>query len=545
MSRFVIALCWSLCLCSISYAQAVRFEFRDTLLISGTPAVLPLKAYNFESVVSFQFSIGWDSTLTLSEAQFDPVLESGLVFNTFPDHLNVSWLGPSSGISLPDETALLSLAFETKGCPGDTARVGLTEAYIPWEVGQVEDGGLSLTAPDTASNQTTWRAPNLLQPEDTLICQGNSLSLSVDCMDCISVEWENAPAGPTISIDSGGVYPVAATSVNDCFFSDTVSVQLDTFQLDTLEDTQRCPDDTISLVLPDIFMAYEWSNGAGGSSIVVNDEGLYTVTVTNNNGCLASDSARIEDLSLPVGMPFAEPPVLCPGDSSLLMLDTLAVASTAWFDQNGLLIAEDSLMLWIVPDTTLSYTTVSSNACGTDTAEVLIELIEFEASAGQGTCIAEGTSVELQASGGKRYQWLEGEYPVPNPDIANPVVQPADSTWFTVAITGPSDCVIIDSVFIEVATNPLASIMPINLITPNADGRNDVLFFKNLAKFPGNQLTVWNRWGQVVYQKSEYQQDEERWGGTSNGRPLPDGEYYYLLEVNGAQIQQTLSIIRE
>lgn len=546
MSRLAIALFFSLGICSAAVAQNVRFEIGDTLLISGAPTTLPLKVFNFESVVSFQFSIGWDTTMVVSEVQFDPVLESGLVFSTFSDHINISWLGPSNGVTLQDSTDLLTLSFETRGCPGDTARVGLTEAYIPWEVGQVDDsGGLSLNAPDTASNFTTWRAPDILLVEDTLICAGNTLILSAECMDCNTIQWGDNPNGATVDIDSAGLYPVTATSVNDCIFTDTVSVELDTFQLRTLEDVSRCPSDSVLLALPDTLPSYEWSSGATSSSITVNTGGLYTVTVTNENGCLALDSALVEDSSLPMGVLFAEPSVVCPGDSSRLVIDTVAVESTVWLDPDGRVVALDSISLWVQPDSTSAYQSISGNKCGTDTAAVTIELVDFEASAGQDTCIAEGASVELQASGGNRYRWLEGEYPVSSPDIANPMVQPADSAWFVVEIFGPAGCVLLDSVLVEVATNPLRSIMPISLITPNGDGKNDILFFKNLTKFPDNQLIVWNRWGQVVYEKEAYQQDDERWDGASPSGPLPDGEYYYLLEVNGERIQQTLSIIRE
>lgn len=546
MHRLAIFLCFSVGLAPSAAAQEVRFEVGDTLLVSGAPVTLPLKVFNFESVVSFQFSIGWDSSMVLSEAQFDPVLASGLAYNTFARHINISWLGPSSGITLQDGTELLTLSFETLGCPGDTAQVGLTKEYIPWEVGQVDDGGgLSLNAPDTASNFTTWRPPDLLLLEDTLICAGSTLTLLAECLDCTTIQWGDNPNSAAIDIDSAGLYPVTATSANDCIFTDTVAVELDTFQLRTLKNASRCPSDSIVLTLPDTLLAYEWSSGAATSSITVNEGGLYTVTVTNENGCIALDSALIEDTPLPMGILFAEPPIVCPGDSSRLVLDTSAVERIIWLDTEGRVAAEDSITLWVQPDSTRAYLAISTNACGSDTAAVTLELVDFEASAGQDTCIASGASVELQASGGNRYRWLESEYPVSSPDIPNPVVQPADSAWFVVEIFGPAGCVLLDSVLVEVATNPFESIMPINLITPNGDDKNDILFFKNLSKFPDNQLIIWNRWGQVVYEKKAYQQDDERWDGSSRAGPLPDGEYYYLLKVNEERIQQTLSIIRE
>ena len=49
-----------------------------------------------------------------------------------------------------------------------------------------------------------------------------------------------------------------------------------------------------------------------------------------------------------------------------------------------------------------------------------------------------------------------------------------------------------------------------NIITSNDDGINDFLEFEYLQFYPDNELTIWNRWGNVVYKKSGYQND---WNG--------------------------------
>jgi gliding motility-associated-like protein len=545
MLRITILFLLGISSIGVATGQEVRFELKDTLLVSGAEMEIPIEVYNFESVVSFQFSIGWDSTLILQDAQFDPAFESGLVVNTFDNHINISWLGPVGGLSLLDGATFADLFFDTRGCPGDSATVGLTEEYIPWEVGVVEDGSLNLSPPDTIPNLTTWRAPQILPFQDTLICEGNSLTVIAACDDCVEFVWEAGGDGASIEIDTTGVFPLTAISENDCVFQDSLVVEVDTFQLEVLRDTILCPADSIQLALPDTLSAYTWSTGETAASITAFSGGLYAVTVTNLNGCTATDEASVEAEDLPMGIPFADPPTLCPGDSALLTLDTASVEMVQWLDANGRLIAMDSIAIRVSPDSTQSFSVISTNACGADTAAVSVELVAFEGSAGQDTCIAEGASLELNATGGNAYRWIEQEYPVAPANIPNPVVQPADSSWFVVEITGAAGCVVLDSVFVEVATNPLASIRPISLITPNGDGMNDQLFFPNLMKFPNNELTVWSRWGQAVYQKLGYQQDDELWEGTHNGRPLPDGEYFYLLEVNGERIQQTLSIIRE
>ena len=62
-----------------------------------------------------------------------------------------------------------------------------------------------------------------------------------------------------------------------------------------------------------------------------------------------------------------------------------------------------------------------------------------------------------------------------------------------------------------------------NIITSNNDGINDFLEFEYLQFYPDNELTIWNRWGNVVYKKSGYQND---W----NGNDVSEGTYFFILK---------------
>ena len=64
-----------------------------------------------------------------------------------------------------------------------------------------------------------------------------------------------------------------------------------------------------------------------------------------------------------------------------------------------------------------------------------------------------------------------------------------------------------------------------NVFTPNNDGRNDTFIIPNLSFYPDNELTIFNRWGNVVYRKKDYQSE---W--TAPG--LNEGTYFYILKVN-------------
>jgi gliding motility-associated-like protein len=73
-------------------------------------------------------------------------------------------------------------------------------------------------------------------------------------------------------------------------------------------------------------------------------------------------------------------------------------------------------------------------------------------------------------------------------------------------------------------------------ISPNGDGKNDVLAIPGLLATPGpNKLTIFNRWGNIVYESADY---KNTWGGQTdrafellaNDGLLPDGTYYYILD---------------
>lgn len=71
-----------------------------------------------------------------------------------------------------------------------------------------------------------------------------------------------------------------------------------------------------------------------------------------------------------------------------------------------------------------------------------------------------------------------------------------------------------------------------NAITPNDDGKNDALVIDGIEQFPENDLVIFNRWGDVLYQSKPYKND---WRGTNqSGQDLPEGTYYYVLRLNTA-----------
>ena len=67
-----------------------------------------------------------------------------------------------------------------------------------------------------------------------------------------------------------------------------------------------------------------------------------------------------------------------------------------------------------------------------------------------------------------------------------------------------------------------------NGFSPNNDGLNDYLTVKGLDTYPNHRLQVFNRWGNLVLDAVDYQND---WNGSWNGVNIPDGTYFYVIDT--------------
>ena len=80
------------------------------------------------------------------------------------------------------------------------------------------------------------------------------------------------------------------------------------------------------------------------------------------------------------------------------------------------------------------------------------------------------------------------------------------------------------------------------LFTPNNDGFNDLWEIPNLAALGSCDVRVFNRWGKLVYANKNYNND---WDGTSEGKPLPEGAYVFIIDSeNQGVIKGTVNIVR-
>jgi len=146
-----------------------------------------------------------------------------------------------------------------------------------------------------------------------------------------------------------------------------------------------------------------------------------------------------------------------------------------------------------------------------------------------------GDTVQLTGiSGADSYQWtVEPNVGTANPaNDPNPTLTPVtDGNELPFMLTAQvGDCEVTGTVFVTVSP----SIVPGTVITPNGDGINDFWYIVNLDDintYPTADVQIYNRWGQRVFRSIGYGAGKY-WDGTRNGKLLPVGPYYYIIDVN-------------
>lgn len=158
--------------------------------------------------------------------------------------------------------------------------------------------------------------------------------------------WSDGQTTNPAVVYGPGVYDVTVTNMFGCTGAGTVGIQngdVDGLNILTNKD-KLCPGDSTRLTLNGPYIKYDWSNGVSGSNIKVFSPGTYTVTVTNINGCVGTDSIPI--FPIPTPMINVVTPPFCVGDSA-----TLSVSGGSF-----------KSYLWSTGDSTSTITTISPGA---------------------------------------------------------------------------------------------------------------------------------------------------------------------------------------
>ena len=250
----------------------------------------------------------------------------------------------------------------------------------------------------------------------------------------------------------------------------------------------------------------------------------------NSDGCISQASDTLSITVNPTPSPSLSSNIIgigiCVGDSVALTVTDTAVSGAAYLWNT----ADTIDTITKSPALTTAYSvTATLNGCtGTDSLVIIVDTVQPTANAGDDVALCEGESVDLSAGGGVVYSWSPATG-LSCTNCQNPMANPISTITYQVTVTNIA-CFDTDEVTVTIAACSIGAIPQV--ITPNEDGANDILQIINIGNYPDNQLKIFNRWGNIVVEIAGYNNVSNYWDGKSNnGAKLPDGTYYYLLDL--------------
>lgn len=133
---------------------------------------------------------------------------------------------------------------------------------------------------------------------------------------------------------------------------------------------------------------------------------------------------------------------------------------------------------------------------------------------------------QLYAKGGYDFLWTPREG-LSNARTANPIATPQINTVYYVRVNDSLGCSAKDSIEIKVNKTEILKDLA-NVFTPNGDGHNDCLTLKSIGLLKSISLTIYNRWGNLVFNTSD---PEACWDGKdAQGNDVSEGVYFFIAE---------------
>lgn len=250
--------------------------------------------------------------------------------------------------------------------------------------------------------------------------------------------------------------------------------------------------------------------------------------VTNSVGGPATVSIALGDCIDAVGYDDELSAVVLSGDGSCVFTSFTAVSPCAESDIDFAVTTQALLpntTYWVVVAGAMNNGTVSPAQCSftINVAGPGADIIGVDMSAGTDRTIGEGESTQLDGFSTGLIDWTPTSGLSEN-GVPDPIAAPEATTIYTMT-SEIADCSYRDTVVVEI----IRRIEPPNTFTPNGDGKNDTWDIPGIADYPGAEVVIHDRWGQIVLRSNGYR---EPWDGTNDGRALSVGTYYYHIQLN-------------
>lgn len=384
------------------------------------------------------------------------VTESGDYQLVVTDELGCS--GESNIITVTEfdvDTATVTAQGPTEFCDGGevtlVASSGVSYEWSPnGETTQsilvTESGFYSVTVIDANGCETTSDAVEVIVnplPDATItangpleFCEGDSVVLSAPAGQAGYTWTPNGENTSSITVYTTGTFSVVVTDENQCSNqSDPISTTM--FEQEEVEviaggATEFCDGDQVILTAS-TGDAFVWSpNGETTQSITVTESGIYTVSITDANGCnyASEDSVEVTVNPLPVPTVTPDGPTeFCEGESVTL---TSSAADAYFWAPNG----ENTQSITVTESGIYRVTVTDENGCqGTsDPVNVTVfDLPEPTITANGPLTICPEDSVTLTSSAADSYLWS------PNGEVSQSITV-SEPGFYSVMVVDANGC---------------------------------------------------------------------------------------------------------
>lgn len=301
-----------------------------------------------------------------------------------------------------------------------------------------------------------------------------------------------------------------------------------------LQQVIGCLTKDLTMMAPPFFTAYQWNGPNGYQSTLTNavvtnlqyaDSGLYTLLLTGDFGCVATDSfyVKIYPGTTVVTQPLYE---ICEGTT--LNLVATGDGTYLWSPPTGL--SNTTIPNPVVtPKDSIQYQVLLTNMWGCKDS-VLVTINVFKkviANAGPDKVILIGDTALLNGSvsgTAVNYSWSASNT-LSNISSLQPNAFPVIETKYTLNAASSVGC---GNASDEVIVKVYKEVLMPNAFTPNNDGLNDVFRVLSLDNYELVSFSVYSRWGEKIFNTTNI---HTGWNGTIKGQLQSTGTYVYYLEM--------------
>jgi gliding motility-associated-like protein len=285
---------------------------------------------------------------------------------------------------------------------------------------------------------------------------------------------------------------------------------------------------------------YSWSPSTGlnttiGNTVTAMPDSVtnYTVTGTSSFGCVNTDVVKVD-----VRHPFTMDPginrTVCEGSATTFT--ATGAVQYSWSPSIGLNTTIGATVI-ATPPTTTDYVVTGKDDknCFSDTANFKVKVYPIPTvNAGPDKTINVGQSITLTPTttgGVTNVVWTPNTWitSINSPSIT---VKPNLDQKYKVTVTNAGGCIASSTVNVFVLCDGANVFIP-NTFSPNADGANDIFFPRGTGLYTIKQLRIFNRWGEEVFTRSNFNANDEKagWDGTFKGQKLTPDVYIYIMDI--------------